>query len=325
MRTEQTGTDAGLTILNPNVNEQQAPSFWFAFHTLRSKMWWKNAFLSAITFAPHCFVPAAFGTMFAVILVVGNNLSFSPLNNQPFDITAVFKAMAILLVTGIVAIALLFISFGGWLIALTAYTKSFASLSRAQLVTSELDARELRELQLKTIAEVKERRAHLGKYWCYASLLMLIPLLATGLAIVLKVCEPQFSAALSFKMPPGADVALTVFAACSSLYLTAFSLIGIVVSSVSNKEPVEAVQSTVLLSFKAFVPAGLLAAVLLLVNVLVTAPQEIPVLLHPDPAQLMSRSLALTLVEEIWQGVSSIILLPLSIAPFCELLRGSFE
>lgn len=287
---------------------------------LLSGLWWRQQAAIALRFAPFC-LSCGLGLSFANIIVVAVyyffELQMKNVQAHPDQLIEKLMFTAVVLLAGVAAG--LFISLWAltkWLFNLTAYAHSLLS---AHSLPEKGDFS-------RSMTYVSGRRGYLTRLWLLASLYLLPPVLPLSVLIALKVVTgPEFviQGKPVVSLPEWVHVAAILGAALLSTVSAAYTLSTIVFSAVSQASP----WATATASLKQCFLHGraVLAMTLAVVamNVLVSSPQML-LLFTPVPG-IIQTNLFLNIGSQIWLGIMSLWLWPLSLAPFCELVRKSVE
>ena len=311
--------DAGARTVN-----EESP--WRALRLLANKTWLRNTFSLCRVFAPSCILPAVLLTVAGLALTSGEFYAFSQVHQEGTQIVSILAAMGILLVTLILVLVLLVLGFGLWLVRLSTFSHVFCVLD----MSSELPAlTEVRAIIASSHAFILARKKYLARFYFMVSMVMIIPIIVWLSLFTVKglTMTPPNSGTMVTKisLPPFADLSLNVVLAIMGAYLVGFSFLAVFVSSCSKANANFAAWDCIKLSFRMFFPMIALVIVVVILNTLIATPQ---ICLHPiESICLMNTPTTLpsSLCSELWEGITSVMLFTLTLAPFCELLRNRLK
>lgn len=279
----------------------------------------KKVIDSVTVFIPDCFVPAALLSLAGIILLLGSSLTFGRLNSPLLSLNNLLIAMAILLSSFAAGFVLLVISFSKWIFVLLVFCRFW--LCQPSIAGQASD---LKVLQQHARDEIKSRRASLTRFGLLSILYLLLPMLIFCLAVVLKIVSlSPVLGTQALVLPHFADLILLAVIIVFGLALTTISLIAVPIAAMSKGTAMQTVKQTFTLSWKMLPQATVLSALILVLNTVVANPQVLTNCASLESYLVPSTNLPLAMFEQIWQGLVSIILFPLSLIPFCELLRYS--
>lgn len=271
--------------------------------------WWKEALSDSLLFLPYCIFPALLLALANIALVVCMNTLSDTSSLESITLEALTQKVAIGLITSLLGISLTIWSLTIWLDRLTA----FCHLRFSQ------DTQD-RKTQVKSaLAAIKQNKKTLFKFWFTFSLYLLIPI--SPLTILLSVqtlaASPSLKALNMVAIPP--ELALinncgigvfTVVTLAMTMAATA------VASKLSSSAQAMAAQSVKLFLNRALALC-LIAAVVLVVNAIISAP-----LVLFTGGQMATQSDLLTgILTQVWLCITSSILWTLSLCPAVEYLR----
>lgn len=277
---------------------------------------WKQ---TVAIFIPYCFGAAILLTLASVIFTLGNVCSFAQLNSPALDLGNLLGAALVLLISFGAGIVILFFALARWMFVLLAFSRFWLSLPASEVP-------DLKVLQRQAMLDIKNRHHFLTKFWLFVLLLLLVPILILCTAVGLKLASlSEIFGPQAIVLPRSVDSVLMPLAICLSICLTVISLVAVPVAAMSEGGVMQAVKQTFVLSLKKFPQAALLAALILTLNTVIASPQLLTKYAAIESYLMPSTNLQLALAEQIWQGLISTILFPLSLIPFCELLRDSIS
>jgi hypothetical protein len=316
-------TPQAIDVGARTVNEE---SPWHALRLLVNKTWLRNTLILCRVFAPRCILPAVFLTVAGLALTSGQFYAFSQIHPEGMQLASILAAMGILLVTLIVVLVLLVLGFGLWLVRLSTFSHAFCALD----MSSELPPlTEVRAIIASSHAFILSRKKYLARFYFMVSMVMITPIIVWLSLFTVKglTMSPPNSGTMvtRISLPPFADLSLSVVLAIMGAFLVGFSFSAVVVSSCSKANANFAAWDCIKLSFRMFFPMMALVLVVVILNTVIATPQF---LLHPiESISLMNTptTLPASLCSELWEGITSVILFTLTLAPFCELLRNRLK
>jgi hypothetical protein len=312
------GASVSRAVDNPSYSSgesvvNQVPSSSIAF--LASWQWWRCAIRAALVFAPSC-LPPAFGLSCAnVSMLLGMHVIYAAINQPQPEIDQLGKAAAIGLACSAAGLVLICWAVTVWLFRLTAFARAWLTADRP----GKQDVRD-------SIAETRKRTGYLAKLWLVASFYLLMPVLLLCVLMGLKiVTSPEYvgHSAFQLKLPLWADYAASAGLAALVFFATAYSLLAIVVSSVSSMPARQAAQEALLLFCRTWAATLVVTLVMFLINCVIATPQAL--LSVTRFVNVPRTPLAVDIGLQVWLALTSSVLWPLSVAPYCELLRGKVK
>ena len=296
------------------------------FGLFLKQTWLRNALYTAWLFAPRCIVAASISCLGSILMLVGMSISLRQVSGEVItDITPILQAFFISLITLVGVLVCIAWSFGVWLMRLTAYSRAFSSFSISDITQPLAKERVLAQLN-EAMAEVGTRKFYLAEYYFFASLFLSVPFTVCVICI-LKLVLFNTNTLTQYNLPPSpawVDNTATALAILFAIPSLAFTLVAIVVSAVTNQSAESASLQTASLTAKWFWQTSLVSLVVFLFLVVVSEPELI---LHMSKESIINigtfkEDLTMSVVEALWTNAASLVLLPLSMAPICELLRG---
>ncbi len=310
---EKQGGDSGsekLLACLPRFDGASGLSFLSSFD------WWSLSARSALRFAPIC-LPCGLGLAFANIIVVWVYYFFEQqmksLQAHPEQLIERLAFLALVLLIGVAAgLVLSLWALTKWLFNLTAYARCLVNASSLPGKDEFSQSR----------TYVADRRGYLAKLWLVASLYLLVPVLPLSVLISLKVVTgPEFmiQGKPIINLPDWVHVASIVGAGFLSTISAAYTLSTVVFSAVSQAPPWATATESLRQCCIHWRSVLVMTVSVVVLNVLISSPQVI-FILTPLFAIIQS-NLALNVGCQLWLGIMSLWLWPLSLAPFCELVR----
>ncbi|HEY9786081.1 MAG TPA: hypothetical protein V6D17_11805, partial [Candidatus Obscuribacterales bacterium] len=280
--------------------------------------WWKSSFRCVWRFAPHCVMPAVFWMICSLTVIVATDVSMESLHRQSIELQDLIISGAVLLFGLVLSLSFFVMGFGSWIVRLTAYCKFLLDNAEASGAT---DA-ELLDKQSGALTAAKERRGYVWGALFWASLFMLIPFFVLVAVICVKVASiRQVMGPLTINLDIGVNLVLFAIGLPLFIALLVYSFVVLAAAAVSNQSPSNCAKQSLSLSFSLFLPLSAVIIIFAIINVVIGTPADLPQLLRPELI-LEKRNVYLTALSQVWQGVVSIVLFPLSLTPVCEILRG---
>jgi hypothetical protein len=294
---------------------------WLVFRSFTNKKWLVNATKLALTFLPKCILPAGLGLIamsvwLVAIFIVMSRLS--QINEMTEVLTILISAMVALVLSAITYLW----SIALWLARLTAVSRAVLSLPESDW-SGTIDSNTMVAHMKEAIAQVKERKGFMTKYYLLITLYMLAPLVCLFVCTAV-VLGPKLIVMPGLVLPQWFETASMLGLITSAMFIFVFSMISLVVSSSCKTEIQKSVYKTIGLSINCFLPCLVLSLITVAVLTLTTEPLS-PFLITQAMAPLNSTTIAMMIINFLWQSAVSIFILPLMVIPFSELLRGRFE
>jgi hypothetical protein len=290
---------------------------WTQF--LLDKQWWLEAWQASVKFAPRC-IPCAAAIAIANLIVVGSTeLFMHTLRSVKSVETPTDFGNLLLLTLGVLcsilfALGLTFWALWDWLVKLTAFAKLL--LERQPItVDSSFDA----------IKQTAKRKGYLMKLWFVASLILLVPAIPLSMAIGFHSMLTGPTAMLNYReMPlpawifaPTTQIATAAVTFVLTVLTLAYTFVTVAFSAISQEPAGRTAWIALRQTAKHLLPLSAIAAIILLANLVITAPQVIIGLGGVGAAHHP----AVEAIAQVWLGIASPIVWPLSLAPFCRLVQ----
>ncbi len=291
--------------MSPNDKSQLSSSL----RLFRDGSWRKTALSDSLLFFPYCIFPALLLALANIALVICVNTLSDTSALESITVDALMQKLAIGLTTTFLGIGLTVWSLTIWLDRLTA----FCRLRLSQ------DTHDRKTQVQSALAAVKENKKTLFKFWFIFSLYLLIPI--SPLTILISVqtlaASPSLKALNMVAIPPELALINNLGIGIFTVITLAMTMAGIAVASkLSSSAQTMAAQS-----FKLFLNQALalclIAAAVVLVNAIISAPQVIV-----TGGQSAAKSDLLPgILAQVWLCLTSSILWTLSLCPAVEYLR----
>lgn len=343
---------------NTNVNAvaQDSHSLWSVFPIIFSGGWLKNTWKICLAFVPECILPAGLMTFAGLAVSLGFNFCLEELKkSQVLQLQTLVTALLVLVLVLIVCLVCFIWGFTVWLVRLNTFTHAFcmfnvrhgkllAPVSAGNIppnqTTAALDAGSTEEAtsgaseNTITQADVKsqfksshafilKRRKYLARFYAIVSLVALPPIFFWMILCAVKLYSSMGSmspAMLRISLPLPLDIAVTSSLFLVGVYLVGLSCMSVVVSSISTAGANNAAWDCIKLSFKYFLPMSIISIIILILNVVIATPQFV---LNPAAVfstSFMSEPLLHSVGNQVWQGITSLVLFTISVSPYCALL-----
>jgi hypothetical protein len=289
------------------------------------KRWWRNAFMSALYFAPKCYLPAGLWTLAGLVMLLGSwqsSIRFG--GGGVVSGEALLTSLCIIMCTLMLTLVLTLVSLGMWLICGTAYVRAFMQLDID--CDRSLDRQTTVAVQTAAMHDVSGRKVFLAQFWLIVTLFLLCPFFVMMIGgMVEYLASLPAPAVVTFKLPAWLDMTIMAAIAIATVLFTQLSLVGLAVCSITRQVPFAAAKQSVKLFFRWFVPGFALSILILLVNIVVATPQVIWQIINHENLFVIKGEVIPLLVETVWQGGASIILWTLTGTPICQMLKGQIE
>lgn len=287
--------------------------------------WWRASLECCKRFAPRCYLPAGIFTAANIGLLIAYNVVFSHLDalkdtQKPTVIdsadSGILQLLGMLiaaLLGAMGALSALMVSLVMWMQRLHIFARAYGRMGTAA-AAADFD---------EATAFLKGHQKFSLVFWLVATGYLLVPSLFVTAFIGAKILmRPEFAA--MFDPPPGfTRPQFSMFCdASSSIFLfviLAYTFVGFVFGSLANTNPVRLATDVVMEMLRHPIAPFALTLLVCVVNGLLVLPFSAAVFLFPS-AQLESNWLYI-LVSQVWLGVTSTIVWPLSLAPFCKITR----
>lgn len=341
---------------NVNAVAQDWHSLWSVFPIIFSVGWLKNTWKICLAFVPECILPAGLMTFAGLAVSLGYNFCLEELKkSQVLQLQTLVTTLAVMALVLMVCLICFIWGFTVWLVRLNTFTHAFCMLDvqygkllapvsagniSAKEAEAAIDAGSAEEAasgvpeNTFTSADVKsqfksshtfilKRRKYLARFYAIVSLVALPPILFWMILCAVKLYCSMGSmspAMLRISLPLPVDIAVTSSLFLVGVYLVGLSCMSIVVSSVSTAGANNAAWDCIKLSFRYFLPMSIISIIILILNVVIATPQFV---LNPAAVfstSFMSESLLHSVGNQVWQGITSLVLFTMSVSPYCALL-----
>lgn len=275
---------------------------------LTSVSWWQAAFQISRRFSRLCILPAA-------LLFAGHCLILSAIIPFQMKIDATSgEALQMLLFLLIGVLVALLVGLTLSLCALTIWLYRLTEFTHTCLAVSPTpDEAAFRE----SLDWLKERKSFINKLWVYGSMFMLLPLIPPALIYALNYTS-SFYIQIGIPLPRVPQWLYLCISFLGSLVAFGFMFTLQVFSVHSTLTPGATATRAILETIKAAPQLATVTAVVIVLNILVSAPQS---LLSISDA--VSHNLLFAYASQAWLSITSCILWPLSTTPYLKLAGWS--
>jgi hypothetical protein len=298
---------------------------------IRDSQWWRHVFRAAVEFAPRC-IPCAMAMAIANILFI---LTTAVAEAQLAKLKApglldsaasadILQPLVYSLGCFLVMIVSLLISLAAlsdWLVKLTAFSRI---LIRFNDQWSQSEAIDWKAEISSALKETKNRGWYLMKLWLVASAILLVPSIPMCMLISFKVlaAEPMMLDGIkafgldAWITDPRLQATVSICAFVLTVIVLLYSLVTIAFSAVSELSPLSTALAAFRQSLRHLGPLLIITTAIIVVNTLVTAPQSLLALVG---VKSIADSCVGQVCAQIWFAASSLVIWPLSMAPYCRL------
>jgi hypothetical protein len=279
----------------------------------------KLAKAAVVTFVPYCVLPATLVTIASIIFIIGNVSTLAQFSRSIVNLSDLLSASIVFLASITVGMVLLLAGLSRWIFVLLAFCRFWL-----EILSEEGQVNDLANLKQQAITEIIKRKASLAKFWLLLLAVLLLPMMLFCSALGLKLISlVGLFGAQAVILPRSVDFILLPIAIILAVGLTIVSLIAMPVAAMSTDNAGQAVKQTFVVCLKKFPQALLLSLLVMIVNTAVASPQLLSNWASFESYLLPSTNIVLAVFAQIWQGLVSVILFPISLIPFCELIRDT--
>jgi hypothetical protein len=273
-----------------------------------SRAWWRVTTRSVARLASRFALPAGALTIANIVGVVALNKVQSLLNGQEFNAEIISQTIVSGTVSVIIIIALMLWSFGMWLVRLTA-------VARCRVMQREMTLNQFEH----AMKELAGKKMYLSKVWMIASLWLLLPLTPLSMLFSLRIAAVSGIAGETLGIAiPGWSMVLMNLSILFLLFLcAAFSFLVLTLSSLLSLTPRVVCRQAVAIGCGKIMKVFALTAIVVVLN-LIASPLSLITTFYGLPPDKVPMLVQIAL--QVWLGICSCILWPLSVLPFCELI-----
>jgi len=280
---------------------------------LRNPNWWKQSFTISVKFFRQFIFPALGLALANIVMLFGAFWMSQSLNHENVTLEMLTQAAIIAGVSALIGLVLSLWVLALWLMRLTAFC-------RLLLETPDGNAVEFR----KCLDEISARRWWLSKLWLIGSVYLLLPVGALCALITIKTLIDSPYGFLGLEQVPWIHSVIILGIAVLCVGVTSYTLALMVVAASSKLSAGKAAQQSIELFWSNRPNLVVLSILVLLVNLIISAPQTV-FGLNAGSINITQDTLILQIVQQIWLGISSAVLWPWSLIPYCKLLRAPVE
>jgi hypothetical protein len=312
--------DKSNADLRQSVGFKTKPSLGY----LIDRQWWRQALASAVNYAPNCLVCGLGLALLNIAIIVGNaamEQHLRALTQGSINEVNLVQLLVVLVGALFALLALLGLSFWFlwiWYLRLTAF-------AHAWLVSDQAPTREQCQA---SISAIDKRKKFLTLVSLFASIYLLAPVIPLVVLIAIKlVSGPEFVVGdvrlvtlpdwMNSQAYYIASAAVSIFL---SLVAGGYTACFTVFSAVSGMSPFQT--ATTALKECLRQPARVLAitALVLFANIAISAPYML-LSSSENVTSMIKGNVWLGVISQIWFGLTSLVLWPLAIAPFCQIVK----
>jgi len=272
--------------------------------------WWGDAFVSAVAFAPRCLVPSLALATANIAVFTGIRALAAVLAGGEVTMEELSRATTAGCLSALTGLILMAWGFSAWILRLTAFAR--ACLGHERPPSSRVF--------VESLAQVRKRRGYLTVLWLVASAYLLIPV---GLLCLVILADSFSSAFPALEMPAAMHAVLQVMGFAVAVLAMAYTFAVLIASSVSTAGPGATAWHGAQLSIRRWCPVVVVTAAVLGLNALL--------LLPASPGQgssvesMLKQDMTAYVAGQLWFGIISAVAWPLSLMPFCDILREDLE
>lgn len=283
---------------------------------------WRRSWRYLIVFVPKCVLPACLVSIAMIVIVVGNVGFYGQIGRgATMNLNDLLTSAAVCLFANLVGLVLIVLGFGRWLFVLTIFCRYWFNLE-GNAENRSLDLKELKSKLNQSHAEVKARGKYITQFWFRLFVVMLLPVLAVYLSAALKLTSSRnLVGGALFSLSPSVETALLVIIVLGGVFTAIVSFVSLPVAATADANPKESVKLVFSLTKRKFPQLFLLSLLVITANVILGGPLTF-FRCSAWAALMPHETVPLCIAQEIWQGLSSIVLLPLSLVPFCQFMRN---
>lgn len=283
---------------------------WRFFLLFTNKRWLALAKQYLVVFAPKCIRPATYLTIGLTIVLFDAVLAYQQLKSTNLDLSKLCVFAGFILFSMFVGMPLMFFGLVKWLLTITVFCR-FWMLNDLSVTDKDV----LVQRRDQAFNDISKRTGYLTKFGLTSALLSALPIFICFLFFVLKLATMSaVMGVMAITLPPGMPTALDAMIAFMFCAVITFSLVAIPVAAVSELPPQRAAIWAALVTIRYFPQSALIAIFVTAIGSLISAPLA---LLEVGSVNV----LIAIFVSQLWEGISSVFIIPASMVPFCELLR----
>ena len=302
-------------------NASSSDSTWRAVRLLGNKTWLSNTLKLSTVFAPQCTLAAIVLSLAGVALFIGYFCALGVLKTQgnTVQLANLLTAAGILLATMFVYLGFFVWGLALWLMKLSTYSHTFCNIN---MMTAPFFSKEqLKEKFDASLKEVRTRKSYFASFYLLVTLVVIVPLLfAAGIGFLLYLgSTPESYQGLRLALPPVLAMSLEGVIAVLAVYFLSLSPLMVIISSCSRATASVAAWDCLKFPFRQALPLTVITIAVVVMNLVIATPE---IFFQPQTtAIVIQENFAGRLCALVWEGVTSVFLFTLSMAPFCELMR----
>jgi len=312
------------------TDSNDKPSRWQSFAALKrffKASWWRHALAFALAFVRYFKTPVILSTIGSLFLVASFQIisSLKPGPDGSINgneaIPTLFGYASCSIVAGIFMLIAIFMV----VMRLAGFSRAFLKFP-LQLIGSADYKKQIDTQLAEGLATVKAHKVDLFKAWLVSTVIM-IPMLFVwcSSSFVVAGLTPQMVDAM--QLPPGPINALRQGAVIAlmvvGLILSNYSMAVLGMSTMINKTVKEVSIDGLWLSIIASPALTIVSLVVSAASCAITTPYAVPLLFQPAGQNAPIVLNYMSYAWQIWQGLTSLIVIPISVAMLLEVLRDS--
>jgi hypothetical protein len=257
-----------------------------------------------------------------IVIVIGNVGFYAQIGSgSTMNLNDLLTSAAVCFFANLIGLVLIVLGFGRWLFVLTIFCRFWFNLERDPDAGS-FDQKHLKAQLNQSFAEVKARGKYLTQFWFKLFVIMLLPVLAVYISAVLKLTSSRaLVGGALFSLPPSVETALLVIMVLGGVFTAVVSFVSLPVAAFAGANPKQSVKLVFSLTKRKFPQLFLLTLLVVSANILLGGPLTF-VRFSGWAALMPHDTVPLCIAQEVWQGLSSVVLLPLSVVPFCQFMKN---
>lgn len=282
----------------------------FAF----DRSWWKESIAFATSRWKVFLLPSVAFTMSNMLAVGADFLIANAFKGEELDLSRLAVCGVGALGICIVALCFAFWALGRWFVNLLAFCREWFALQAGKTTPFE-----------EILKKLKADKSYLSSLMLWNSVYLLVPVLPLSVLIGLNVvASPKFMflGQRMMEFSPPVSICINVTIAVLSIFTVASTFIPVALAACSDAESgLEVTKKSIGILWKHLGASLMVSLVVTCANVLLTAPLT---LLSCTPwAEQVASNVPLNLVAQVWLGITSVVLWPLSLLPFCQIVKDS--
>ncbi|MBY0549619.1 MAG: hypothetical protein K2W95_20240 [Candidatus Obscuribacterales bacterium] len=301
----------GTGTESTNIGEKSADRCCPGFIT--DSQWWKSATTFARARWKHFVVPSAVLAASNLLAVGSDALLTSGMKGDEVDLVKLAICGISALAGCFAALGLAFWALYAWFVKLVAFCGEWFSLESGETTS------------LEEFADTfGKQKSFVSALMLWSSFYLLVPAIPLSVLIAVNMlCSPRFMVLGQrvLDLPPSTITVVNVMIALLSGLIVAYTLVFIALAGVADDKSAKSVSHrTLQVLLRNTSAVAVVSLAVALINVLLTAPQLI--LLCTPIAEQLSSNLTANLMAQLWLGVSSVVIWPLSLLPFCQIVKS---